>query len=86
MTYTEERLKHFQFVGPIIPTQVSIIAPVAKHLKVAEGSLHLEKASESLKQMSLQMAGDAQQASKQSHGISNNTQQVNRHVAAIAPQ
>ena len=34
--------------------------------------------------MSLQMAGDAQQASKQSHGISNNTQQVNRHVAAVA--
>lgn len=52
--------------------------------QVTEGSLHLEKASESLKQMSLQMAGDAQQASKQSHGISNNTQQVNRHVAAVA--
>ncbi len=36
MTYTEERLKHFQFVGPIIPTQVSIIARVAKQLKVAD--------------------------------------------------
>ena len=38
MTYTEERLKNFQFVGPIIPTQVSIIAPVAKHLKVADAA------------------------------------------------
>ncbi len=36
MTYTEERLKHFQFVGPIIPTQASIIARVAKQLKVAD--------------------------------------------------
>ena len=38
MTYTEERLKNFQFVGPIIPTQVLIIAPVAKHLKVADAA------------------------------------------------
>ncbi|HIL09443.1 MAG TPA: methyl-accepting chemotaxis protein [Candidatus Latescibacteria bacterium] len=52
--------------------------------QVTEGSLHLEKASESLKQMSLQMAGDAQQASKQSHDISKNTQQVTRHVADVA--
>ena len=52
--------------------------------QVTEGSLHLEQASESLKQMSLQMAGDAQRASKQSHSISNNTQQVNRHVADVA--
>ena len=52
--------------------------------QVTEGSLHLEKASESLKQMSLQMVGDAAQASKQSHSISNNTQQVNRHFADVA--
>ena len=34
MTYTTERLQLFKFVGPIIPTQVSIIAPRSKNIKI----------------------------------------------------
>lgn len=34
-TYTIERLQHFKFVGPIIPTQVSIIAAKSKGLEIA---------------------------------------------------
>ena len=33
-TYTVERLQHFKFVGPIIPTQVSLIAPKNKNLDI----------------------------------------------------
>ena len=33
-TYTEERLKLFQFVGPIIPTRVSVIAARQRGVKV----------------------------------------------------
>ena len=34
MTYSTERLQLFKFVGPIIPTQVSIIAPRSKKLTI----------------------------------------------------
>lgn len=33
-TYTVERLQHFRFVGPIIPTRVSVIAPKSAGLSI----------------------------------------------------
>ena len=33
-TYTIERLQHFKFVGPIVPTRVSLIASKSKGLKI----------------------------------------------------
>lgn len=33
-TYTMERLQHFKFVGPIVPTQVSIIVKKDRNIKV----------------------------------------------------
>ena len=33
-TYTVERLQRFKFVGPILPTRVSLLAKKSKHLKV----------------------------------------------------
>ncbi|MBT4496880.1 MAG: transporter substrate-binding domain-containing protein [Gemmatimonadetes bacterium] len=33
-TYTVERLQQFKFVGPIIPTRVSVIAPKSRELKI----------------------------------------------------
>jgi len=49
-----------------------------------DGSVQLETASGSLKQMSMEMAGAAQQASQQIHSVSSNGQEVNQHVADIA--
>jgi polar amino acid transport system substrate-binding protein len=33
-TYTVERLQHFRFVGPVIPTRISVIAPKSKGLVI----------------------------------------------------
>lgn len=34
-TYTVQRLQHFKFVGPIIPTRISVIAPKSAGLSIA---------------------------------------------------
>ncbi len=36
MTYTAERLEQFRFVGPIIPTRVSVICPKSKAIEISE--------------------------------------------------
>ena len=52
--------------------------------QVMDGSVQLETASNSLEQMSVDMAGDAQRAAQQIRRISVSGQQVNRDVTAIA--
>lgn len=52
--------------------------------QVMEGALQLESASNTLQQMSVDMAGDAQRASTQMHDSSTKGQQVTQDVASIA--